>query len=123
MLSFAALPFTIGSLSNPFKTREFIELKAYWDDVLKEGGLPDPDKNPPTRAFTLAEAQGKKDYYSIAKDFLTTYEFESGFERKAWSMHCEGIGYKRIAKLIGVTGYQVEQVFRRFKHYLHLRRL
>lgn len=109
-------------MSNPFKTREFIELKAYWDDVLEKGGLPDPDKRLTVRTFTLSEAEAKKTYYGIALGFLSSHLFRCELDREIWRLHCEGMGYKRIAIKLGVTSYRVEQAYRKFQEHLRIRR-
>lgn len=108
-------------MSTLFKSKEFIELKKLWDQKLSDLGLGEPEFRG-RRSFTEIEADAKRAYYGIAQEFLVTHEFENPLEKEIWRLHCEGMGYKRIASHLKLTGYRVESTYKKFQIMLHLRK-
>lgn len=102
-------------MSSPFKTKEFLALKAKWEKKLEKEGLADLDNDEgQLKGITHAErfkatynpsnAQAKHEYYRAAGFFLYEHKFETTLERKIWELHIEGIGIREIVKILKKQG-------------------
>lgn len=107
-----------------FKTKKFKLLQDKWMRKLKQSGFEDIETSdggikaptdPRTIAFAMRDKEEREAYYSMAQDFLNSYAFFDDLELNVWEMHCEGIGYKTIARKLKVTPYRVEITLTKLK--------
>lgn len=98
-----------------FNSKEFKKLKAEWDKKLLESGFQDIENtdgtlkastDPRTISNALKEKEEREIYYTIARRFLQTHTFANEIEKKIWEGHTEGIGIRKIAKLVNFTDYK-----------------
>lgn len=98
-------------------TKEFKELKAYWDQVLKDTGFNDieqPDEKLKvwSNRFKLRpelEMESKREYYRAAGQFLHHYPFDNKVEKRIWELHSQGIGKIRIVGILKVENLWFEK--------------
>lgn len=90
-------------------TNDYQSLKTVWYAKLKKSGFKDAEKNEHRlkqwsskfKAPNIRNSwDSKHEYYSMARQFLNNYKFESNLEKAIWEYHVEGISYRNIAKLL-----------------------
>lgn len=89
---------------------DFIQLKQFWYQKLKESGFKDIEtfhgyiKDWPSqriqRDFTIDKIQEKQSYFRMASQLYWEHSFESALEKKIWELHCEGLSYREIAEAL-----------------------
>lgn len=100
------------------KMKNFEKLKAKWYKKLAESKFVDIENadgslkapiDPRTIAYALRDKEARETYYSTAKEFLRTHEFEDIILQNIWIEHCEGTSYRKIAKKLKLTFYRVSK--------------
>lgn len=112
-------------MTSPFRTKEFLALKAEWYKKLKKEGFEDVETDEEhletwhstffkvRHNATLSEA--KEAYYRRATHFLNDYNFDSDLEKALWGLHAEGISIRNIVKALKGKG------FKAYKNSVHLK--
>lgn len=118
-------------MTDPFKTSKFKSLQKKWykkldkegfeDIETADGGLKAPT-HPRTIAYAMKDKEEREAYYSIARDFLNSYKFSDDTEQSIWELHCEGIGYKTIAKQLGVKARRLYDILVRLQKLARLKK-
>lgn len=49
-------------------------------------------------------------YFIMATHFLNSHDFESRFERRIWSLHCEGFSCREIASVVDSSKTTVNDI-------------
>lgn len=72
-------------------------LASKFTDIEWAGNPESPHiRMPASRGRKLAP--GKQLYYALGRNFLTHFRFKSLMEKTAWSMHIDGLSYRKIYK-------------------------
>ncbi len=98
-------------MSDPFSTAKFKKLQEKWYAKLEKSGFEDAEdtkqEHMPLKAwhnsyffrrYNALTFEAKRAYYDTAATWGAEYIFDSKREREIWSLHCEGLSYKEIAK-------------------------
>lgn len=97
-------------MSNPYKTKEFLELFKQWNKKLESDGLkaienfslPDPAliywHSLRFRDVKEEEVYEVNKYYELALDVLERYPFKNPAHRNIWELHCEGFSIREITE-------------------------
>lgn len=86
--------------------KEYQKLKKLWYKKLAKSGFRDVEQDEDnlklwsSRFARVPVLLGRQDYYIMATNFLTDYEFQSKIDEAIWAYHTEGISYRNIAKLL-----------------------
>jgi len=97
-------------VSNPYKTKQFEELKKKWYKKLEKTGFEDIEQADGRLVGKHGEwfkyyhnptlDLAKQDYFRHAGYFLYEHKFANDFERRIWELHVEGISIRNIAKIL-----------------------
>ena len=94
------------------KKSDFKQLQRFWYEKLKRGGFEDIEVNEMTLKRTSAAtfeksnpmlSESKRQYYSMAEQFLNENEFENARERIIWEYHTNAISMRKIVFLLNQT--------------------
>lgn len=114
-----------------FDTKKFKDLKSKWYKKLADTGFDDiEDSEGDIKSKgdakviknALQDKEQRETYYSIAREFLETYNFENDTAKDIWRLHCEGLGKLSIAKELNITAYTAETITVKLRKLAKLRK-
>lgn len=92
--------------------QDYQSLKEVWYKKLERSGFEDIEKDELNlkqyssrfnQDAVVRNWYAKREYYSMAGQFLHTYKFGSNLEKVIWEYHTESISVRNIAKLLNKT--------------------
>lgn len=96
---------------------EFKELKAKWDQKLKESGFEEIENGPFLKLwhstyfyamYSVEEIEENQQYYRMAADFYWRYrDFKSDLHREVWRLHSEGYSRRKVAQILKREGHKI----------------
>lgn len=109
--------------------QQYEKLKVKWDKKLKDSGFEDIENKDGSlksstdpRTIATAMRDGRAEYYNQAGNFLNTFSFPKPKEQLIWYMHCNGDAFRYIAKVVGVTFYEVRTIVVKYQKLAGLRK-
>lgn len=95
--------------NSPFSTKKFKDLQSKWYDRLEKDGFKDIESDENNLREWDTSIFGRynqhtigatEEYYRLAGQFASTYEFSNKRERYIWERHSEGLSFNEISALM-----------------------
>lgn len=117
--------------SSEFETKKFKKLKIQWDKRLAQSGFDDIENGDGSLKATtdsrtirrsLKDKQERETYYSIAREFMNTYNWPEITDKLIWAAHIDGMGITPISHMLHITRYKVEITINKYRKLAKLRK-